>query len=411
MRYLHTMVRVTDLDAALHFYGTLFGLTEVRRSRANRAFHARLSLAARDDLDQAKSASAPLLELTWNWDHEDYTGGAQFRPLAYEVDNIYETCQNLMMMPASRSTVRRATAIWPSSARRRASRSNCCRRASVWRRRSLGPPWPIPAAVKPHTKLNAHLAARLTGIKPDSSRRQGRTDRDRSCPRRQKAMEACPRDPPLPPHPSRLILGLLASACLLSGCMTSKDSADKAADALYEAAQEEAAAKDPPKGPQTAQAQTPLSSLPSPIHRQLRPACGARATAGDGGRHRYGSGNARTAQQSRWQRRGDAGHGGQCHGRQHFFPPPAGPERRAAQPVRGAGQPCPPIRRPQARSRPHLLNRRRQCRKTRSPRRGGRQAGRLADRPVREIRQAGRGEAAPRRWCRRPAPRRSRSRP
>ncbi|OLP55236.1 lactoylglutathione lyase [Rhizobium rhizosphaerae] len=96
MRYLHTMVRVTDLDAALHFYGTLFGLTEVRRIESEQGRFTLVYLAARDDLDQAKSASAPLLELTWNWDHEDYTGGRNFGHLAYEVDNIYETCQKLM---------------------------------------------------------------------------------------------------------------------------------------------------------------------------------------------------------------------------------------------------------------------------------------------------------------------------
>ena len=96
MRYLHTMVRVKDLDAALHFYGTLFGLVEVRRIENEKGRFTLVFLAAPGDLDHAKTHLSPCLELTYNWDPEDYTGGRNFGHLAYEVDDIYKTCQALM---------------------------------------------------------------------------------------------------------------------------------------------------------------------------------------------------------------------------------------------------------------------------------------------------------------------------
>jgi len=96
MRYLHTMVRVKDLDASLHFYTTLFGLTEIRRHENEKGRFTLVFLAARDDLDAARTNSAPCLELTYNWDAEDYTGGRNFGHLAYEVDDIYAICQKLM---------------------------------------------------------------------------------------------------------------------------------------------------------------------------------------------------------------------------------------------------------------------------------------------------------------------------
>ena len=96
MRYLHTMVRVKDLDASLHFYTTLFGLTEIRRYENEKGRFTLVFLAARDDLDHARTHMAPALELTYNWDTEDYDGGRNFGHLAYEVDDIYETCQTLM---------------------------------------------------------------------------------------------------------------------------------------------------------------------------------------------------------------------------------------------------------------------------------------------------------------------------
>lgn len=96
MRYLHTMVRVKDLDASLHFYTTLFGLTEIRRHENEKGRYTLVFLAARDDLEAARNEKAPCLELTYNWDTEDYTGGRNFGHLAYEVDDIYAICQHLM---------------------------------------------------------------------------------------------------------------------------------------------------------------------------------------------------------------------------------------------------------------------------------------------------------------------------
>ncbi|MEV4610867.1 lactoylglutathione lyase [Neorhizobium sp. LMR1-1-1.1] len=95
MRYLHTMVRVKDLDASLHFYTTLLGLKEVRRIENEKGRFTLVFLAASDDIDQATANQAPCLELTYNWDTEDYTGGRNFGHLAYEVDNIYEYCEHL----------------------------------------------------------------------------------------------------------------------------------------------------------------------------------------------------------------------------------------------------------------------------------------------------------------------------
>ncbi len=95
MRYLHTMVRVKDLEQSLHFYCTIFGLTETRRIENEKGRFTLVYLAARDDMDSAKNKHSPELELTYNWDKEDYHGGRNFGHLAYEVDNIYETCKHL----------------------------------------------------------------------------------------------------------------------------------------------------------------------------------------------------------------------------------------------------------------------------------------------------------------------------
>jgi len=95
MKYLHTMVRVTDLDAARRFYCDLLGLTEVRRIDNEGGRFSLVFLAAPEDVDRAAVDQAPLVELTWNWDPEDYTGGRNFGHLAYEVDDIYASCQRL----------------------------------------------------------------------------------------------------------------------------------------------------------------------------------------------------------------------------------------------------------------------------------------------------------------------------
>ncbi|MBP2549147.1 lactoylglutathione lyase [Neorhizobium galegae] len=96
MRYLHTMVRIKDLDASLDFYTRIFGLTEVRRIENDKGRFTLIFLAADEDVESGNTNKAPLLELTYNWDTEDYTGGRNFGHLAYEVDNIYETCQRVM---------------------------------------------------------------------------------------------------------------------------------------------------------------------------------------------------------------------------------------------------------------------------------------------------------------------------
>ncbi len=96
MRYLHTMVRVADLDKALDFYVNKFGLVETRRIENEKGRYTLVFLAAPGDADTARDTKAPLLELTFNWDPETYTGGRNFGHLAYEVDDIYATCQKLM---------------------------------------------------------------------------------------------------------------------------------------------------------------------------------------------------------------------------------------------------------------------------------------------------------------------------
>ena len=96
MEYLHTMVRVADLDASLDFYCNKFGLVEVRRTQNEAGRFTLVFLAADKDIESGKAKGAPLLELTYNWDEHEYAGGRNFGHLAYRVDNIYETCDRLM---------------------------------------------------------------------------------------------------------------------------------------------------------------------------------------------------------------------------------------------------------------------------------------------------------------------------
>ncbi|GIX30742.1 MAG: lactoylglutathione lyase [Porticoccaceae bacterium] len=95
MRYLHTMVRVSDLDASLHFYCELLGLVEVRRHENPQGRYTLVFLAAPEDLERARREQAPMVELTYNWDPEVYTGGRNFGHLAYAVDDIYAACERL----------------------------------------------------------------------------------------------------------------------------------------------------------------------------------------------------------------------------------------------------------------------------------------------------------------------------
>ncbi len=89
MKYLHTMVRVTDIDQSLDFYCKKLGLKELRRREDEKGRYTLIFLAAPGDEDAQ-------VELTYNWDPEVYTSGRNFGHLAYRVDNIYETCQRLM---------------------------------------------------------------------------------------------------------------------------------------------------------------------------------------------------------------------------------------------------------------------------------------------------------------------------
>jgi lactoylglutathione lyase len=98
LRYLHTMVRVRDLDASLRFYCEGLGLTEMYRMDNDQGRFTLVFLAAPDDVELCKARQAPMVELTYNWDPEDYDGGRNFGHLAYRVDDIYETCQRLLDM-------------------------------------------------------------------------------------------------------------------------------------------------------------------------------------------------------------------------------------------------------------------------------------------------------------------------
>ena len=95
MKYLHTMVRVADLQKALDFYCAKLGLSEVRRIESEQGRFTLVFLAAPDDIEAARADRAPLVELTYNWDPEAYTGGRNFGHLAYEVDDIYALCDRL----------------------------------------------------------------------------------------------------------------------------------------------------------------------------------------------------------------------------------------------------------------------------------------------------------------------------
>jgi lactoylglutathione lyase len=96
MRYLHTMVRISNIDQSLDFFCNKFGMKEVRRVTNEAGRFTLIFLAASEDEANGKATRAPLVELTYNWDPEDYSGGRNFGHLAYEVDDIYATCDKLM---------------------------------------------------------------------------------------------------------------------------------------------------------------------------------------------------------------------------------------------------------------------------------------------------------------------------
>lgn len=95
MRYLHTMVRVADPEAALAFFCGGLGMKEVRRVDNPQGRFTLIFLAASGDEARARSEIAPMIELTHNWDPEVYSGGRNFGHLAFEVDDIYATCSHL----------------------------------------------------------------------------------------------------------------------------------------------------------------------------------------------------------------------------------------------------------------------------------------------------------------------------
>ena len=95
MRYLHTMVRVTDPEKSLDFYVNKLGMVEVRRHENKEGRYTLIFLAAPEDEASGREEKAPLLELTHNWDPENYGEGRNFGHLAFEVDDIYATCRKL----------------------------------------------------------------------------------------------------------------------------------------------------------------------------------------------------------------------------------------------------------------------------------------------------------------------------
>lgn len=95
MHYLHTMIRVTDPDATIRFF-ELLGLKEVRRMENEKGRFTLIFLAADEDMNAPGERAKAEVELTYNWDPEEYGGGRNFGHLAYRVDNIYDTCQRLM---------------------------------------------------------------------------------------------------------------------------------------------------------------------------------------------------------------------------------------------------------------------------------------------------------------------------
>ncbi|MEH6561123.1 MAG: VOC family protein [Marinobacter sp.] len=104
MRYLHTMIRVSNLEQTLHFFCDLLGMIEVDRKSSDKGRFTLVFLAAPQDEALARESRAPMLELTYNWDPEEYPGGRNFGHLAYGVDDIYALCG---LLKASGITINR----------------------------------------------------------------------------------------------------------------------------------------------------------------------------------------------------------------------------------------------------------------------------------------------------------------
>ena len=95
MKFLHTMVRARDLTETLDFYCDKLGLVETSRYESEAGRFTLVFLAAPGDVESAKAGQSPLVEITWNWDPENYDGGRNFGHLAYAVDDIYALCERL----------------------------------------------------------------------------------------------------------------------------------------------------------------------------------------------------------------------------------------------------------------------------------------------------------------------------
>ncbi|MBU2874589.1 VOC family protein [Marinobacter salexigens] len=95
MQYLHTMIRVSNLEQTLHFFCDLLGMVEIDRKSSEKGRFTLVFLAAPQDEAQARENRAPMLELTYNWDPEAYEGGRNFGHLAYRVGDIYALCESL----------------------------------------------------------------------------------------------------------------------------------------------------------------------------------------------------------------------------------------------------------------------------------------------------------------------------
>ena len=96
MRYLHTMVRITDIEASLHFYCDLLGLELAKRIDREQGRYSLFFLCTPEDRGRYEEIRSPALELTYNWDPEEYAGGRNFGHLAYRVDDIYAVCERMM---------------------------------------------------------------------------------------------------------------------------------------------------------------------------------------------------------------------------------------------------------------------------------------------------------------------------
>ena len=96
MQYLHTMVRISSIEESLDFYCTALGMVEVTRKENQLGRFTLIFLTAPHDVESASRMGAPMLELTYNWDPEEYDSGRNFGHMAFRVDDIYKVCDHLM---------------------------------------------------------------------------------------------------------------------------------------------------------------------------------------------------------------------------------------------------------------------------------------------------------------------------